>query len=69
MATVLEECATEKQRSVVHFLWARELYAKDIHKEMFPVDSGKCLLLKVVHIWVVNISQMMKRLEWRCGSG
>jgi hypothetical protein len=32
MATVLEECITEEQRSVVLFLCAKELSAKDIHK-------------------------------------
>jgi hypothetical protein len=42
MATVLEECATEDLRSVVRFLWAKGLCAKDIHKEMFPVYSGVC---------------------------
>jgi hypothetical protein len=31
IATVLEECAIE-QRSVVPFLWAKGLNAKDIHK-------------------------------------
>jgi hypothetical protein len=35
MATVIEECAIEEQRSVVNFLWAKGLDAKDIHKEMF----------------------------------
>jgi hypothetical protein len=37
MATLLKECATNEQRSVVRFLWAKGLNAKDIHKEMFPV--------------------------------
>jgi hypothetical protein len=32
MATVLEECNTEEQHSVVRFLWAKGLDAKDIHK-------------------------------------
>jgi hypothetical protein len=32
MATVTEEYITEKQRSVVSFLWAKGLNAKDIHK-------------------------------------
>jgi hypothetical protein len=31
MATVLEECSTEEQLSVVRFLWAKELDAKGIH--------------------------------------
>jgi hypothetical protein len=38
MATVIEECITEKQRSVVNFfLWAKGFSAKD----MFPVYVGK----------------------------
>jgi hypothetical protein len=28
-------CTTEVQHSVVHFLWAKGLDAKDIHKETF----------------------------------
>jgi hypothetical protein len=43
MVIVLEECTNEKQCSVVLFLWAKGLDAKDIHKEMFPVYGGKCL--------------------------
>jgi hypothetical protein len=69
MPTVFEEYTTEKQRSVVRFLWAKGLSAKDVHKEMFPVYSGKCLLRKVVHNWVANVSLMTKRLKWRCISG
>jgi hypothetical protein len=42
MTTVLEECTTEDQRSVVPLLWAKGLNAKDIHIEMFS-----CLRWKV----------------------
>jgi hypothetical protein len=45
MATMLQDNITEEQRSVVRLLWA---YAKDIHKEMFPVHGGKCLPRKAV---------------------
>jgi hypothetical protein len=31
--------------------------AKGIHKEMFSVYGGKCLLSKAVHNWVVKFSQ------------
>jgi hypothetical protein len=48
MATVIEVCTTEGQRSVVHFLWEKELNAKDIHKKMFPAYGGKCLSRKAV---------------------
>jgi hypothetical protein len=66
MATMLQECTIEEQRSVVRFLWAKGLDTKDIHKEMFPVYGGKCLLCKVVHNWMANVSLMMKRLKRRC---
>jgi hypothetical protein len=58
MATVLQECATEKQRS----LWAKGLSAKDIHKEPFPVCGGKCLSRKAVHKWVEKFSQARSKV-------
>jgi hypothetical protein len=57
MATILEECTTEEQRSVVRFLCAKGLNAKDIHKEMFHVYGEECLSRKAVHNWVENSSQ------------
>jgi hypothetical protein len=57
--TVLEEFTTEQQRSVVCFLWAKELNAKDIRKEIFPVNGGKCLF-KVVHNLVEKFSRMFE---------
>jgi hypothetical protein len=67
MATVLQECTNEEQRSVVRILlWAKGLNAKDIHKEMFPVFyGGKCLSRRAVHSWVGNVSLMTKRLKRR----
>jgi hypothetical protein len=41
----------------VLFLWAKELSIKDIHKEMFHVYGGKCLLCKAVHNWVEKFYQ------------
>jgi hypothetical protein len=32
-------------------------WAKDIHKEMFPVYGGKCLLRKAFHSWVMKLSR------------
>jgi hypothetical protein len=46
MATVLEECTNEEQRSLVHFLWAKGLDAKYIHKKkcfLFMVGSVCCV--------------------------
>jgi hypothetical protein len=60
MATTLDKCTSQEQRSVVHFLWAKGLNAKDIHKEMFPIYSGTCLLRKAAHNWVDKFSQCSK---------
>jgi hypothetical protein len=47
MATVFEVYTTEEQRSVV----GKRLYAKDIHKEVFPIYGGKCSSRKAVQPW------------------
>jgi hypothetical protein len=57
MATLLEGCTTEEQRSVLRFLWAKGPNAKDIHKYNFPVYIGKCLSRKAFHNWVDKFSQ------------
>jgi hypothetical protein len=54
--TVLEECNTEEQRSALHFFVGKRLNAKDIHKEMFPVYGGECLLCREAHNWVEKFS-------------
>jgi hypothetical protein len=50
IATILEECTTEEECSVVpFFLVAKVFSAKDSYKGMFPVYGGKCLSRKAVH--------------------
>jgi hypothetical protein len=39
------------------FWWVKDLNAKDIHKEIFPVYGGKCLSRKAVHNCVEKFSQ------------
>jgi hypothetical protein len=46
MATVLEECTTKGQRSVVRFLWAKGLNAKDINKKYFLFMVGSVYWMK-----------------------
>jgi hypothetical protein len=58
MTIVLEECATEKQPSVLFFsLWAKGYNAKDIHKEIFSLYGGKHLSLNAVHSWVEKLGK------------
>jgi hypothetical protein len=48
-AILLEEYTTEKQRSVVSLIWAKELNAKDIHKEIFLFMLGSDCRVKQFH--------------------
>jgi hypothetical protein len=44
----------------MRFLLAKGLNAKDIHKEMFPVYSRKCLSRKAVQNWFQKLSGRSK---------
>jgi hypothetical protein len=70
MTTVLEEYITEEQRSVVLFLLAKGLNAKDILKECFLLTAGSVVAQgRERTTLVTNVSLMTKRLKRRCGSG
>jgi predicted oxidoreductase len=72
MATMREKGNIQEQRSVMSFLLAKGLNAKDIHKEIFPDYGGKCLSRNAIHNWVEKrgkCSLITKCLKRRCGSG
>jgi hypothetical protein len=53
-------CCVNYRRATFCFafiLWPRGLIVKDIHKEIFPVYSRKCLSPKAVHNWVEEFSR------------
>jgi hypothetical protein len=43
MAAPVNMRTTIEQRGIVRFLWAKDMAAKDIHKEMLPMYSEHCL--------------------------
>jgi len=43
MAALLNTCTTIEERGVVRFLWAKDMAAKDINKEMLPMYGEHCL--------------------------
>jgi len=43
MAAPLNARTTIEQRGVVRFWWAKDMTAKDIHKEMLPMYGEHCL--------------------------
>jgi len=43
MAAPLNTCTTIEQRGVVRFLWAKDMAAEDIHKEVLPMYGKHCL--------------------------
>jgi hypothetical protein len=57
MATVLEECTAEEQRSVVRVLCGQKDSMQRICIKIFPIYGGKCLSRKAVHNWVEKFSQ------------
>jgi hypothetical protein len=64
MATVLEECTTEEQRSVVHLRGrTKGLNAQNIHNNLFVV--GKCSSLKAVPPWWKNFADEEVETEMR----
>jgi hypothetical protein len=42
MEAPLNTCTTKEQCGVVRFLWAKDVAAKDIHKEMLPMYGEHC---------------------------
>jgi hypothetical protein len=63
MATVLEVILPKSTVLLCIFLWPKGFNAKNIHKEMFGVYSGKCLSCKVLHNWVKKFSQGCLKVE------
>jgi hypothetical protein len=57
MTTDLEDYNSEEYRFVVHLLWTKWLIIKNIHKEIFPVYDGNCLLRKAVYNFIEKFSQ------------
>jgi hypothetical protein len=53
---MLEEHTTKEKGSVMCFILAEGLTAKDIHKEMFSIYGENCLLGKTIHNWVEKFS-------------
>ena len=76
MAAPLSTCTKIEQRGVVRFLWAKNMEANDIHKEMLPMYGEHCLSRQAVHNWVqkfsegrTNIEDAFLRLKEQCARG
>ena len=63
MAAPLSTCTKIEQRGVVRFLWAKNMEAKDIHKEMLPMYGEHCLSHRAVHNWVQKFSEGRTSIE------
>ena len=63
MAALLNTCTTIEQRGVVRYLWAKDMAAKDIHKEMLPMYGEHCLSRQAVHNWVQKFSERRTSIE------
>ena len=63
MAAPLSTCTKIEQRGVVRFLWAKNMEAKDIYKEMLPMYGEHCLSCQAVHNWVQKFSEGRTSIE------
>ena len=63
MAAPLSTCTKIELRGVVRFLWAKNMEAKDIHKEMLPMYGEHCLSRQAVHNWVQKFSEGRTSIE------
>ena len=72
MAAHLNTCTMIEQRGVVRFLWAKDMAAKNIHKEMLPVYGEHCLSSQATlynNIFQGNAFLTMTRLKELCARG
>ena len=53
----------DRTASIVRFLWAKNMEAKDIHKEMLPMYDEHCLSRQAVHNWVQKFSERWTSIE------
>ena len=63
MAAPLSTCTKIEQRGVVRILWAKNMEANYIHKEMLPMYGEHSLSRQVVHNWVQNFSEGQTSIE------
>ena len=63
MAAPLSTCTKMEKRGVVRFLWAKNMEAKDNHKEMLPMYGEHCLSRQAVHNWVQKFSEVRTSIE------
>ena len=63
MAAPPSTCPKIEQRGIVHFLWAKNMEAKDINKEMLPMYGEHCLSRQAVHNWVQKFSEGWTSVE------
>ena len=65
MAAPLSTCTKIEQRGVVRFFLAgaKNMEAKDIHKEMLPMYVEHCLSRQAVHNWVQKFSEGRTSIE------
>ena len=63
MVAPLNMCTMTEQCGVVRFLWAKDMAAKDSHKEMLPMYGEHCLSRQAALKWVQKYSDRWTSIE------
>src|SRR5215475_11893240 len=71
MAAPLNTCTTIEKRGVVRFLWAKNMEAKDIHKEMLPICAAFLCGYPLLHPYFLPTKNAQRHavLSWYLYSG
>jgi hypothetical protein len=57
MATPLENCTREEQRSAIRFLWSEGVKPSEIHRRMIQQYGGSCMSERKVYQWVERFQE------------
>jgi hypothetical protein len=63
MTALLNTYTTTEQRGVMRFLWAKNMDARDIHREMLPMYGEHCLSRQAIHNLVQKFSEGRTSIE------
>jgi len=57
MATLLLKASSKERRSVISFLWAKQLSTNAIHSKMHPVYYKYYFTEPTIHVWCKKFAQ------------
>jgi len=57
MVTLLLKASRKERRSVIRFLWAKQLSTNAVQSKMHPVYCDNYFTRQAIHVWCKNFAQ------------